>query len=129
MALGVLSAFRRLAVQSASTSGEAGSSLPLNSLIRNKLNAIFNRGSLSASQRPLATAAPPQTTATAAPTAAAVAAGQQPQYRRVPFVREDLSLVMQEVPDFKYYYIGNEAPSAYPYKDVPMDQPILNPVS
>ncbi|CDJ37319.1 mitochondrial-processing peptidase alpha subunit, putative [Eimeria tenella] len=127
MALGVLSAFRRLAVQSASTSGEAGSSLPLNSLIRNKLNAIFNRGSLSASQRPLATAAPPQTTATAAPTAAAVAAGQQPQYRRVPFVREDLSLVMQEVPDFKYYYIGNEAPSAYPYKDVPMDQPILNP--
>ncbi|KAL8449283.1 hypothetical protein Emag_003667 [Eimeria magna] len=49
-----------------------------------------------------------------------------PKYRKVPFVREDLSTVMEEVPDFKYYYIGNENASSYPYKNIPMDQPILD---
>lgn len=64
-----------------------------------------------------------RTMATAAPQQAMSGA---PQYRRVPFVREDLSAVMREVPDFKYYYIGSENMSSYPYKDVPMDQPIMD---
>lgn len=57
------------------------------------------------------------------------AAGCAPEYRRVPFVKEDLATVMNEVPDFRYYYIGNENASSYPYKDVPMHQPILDTVS
>ena len=69
-------------------------------------------------RRCLATAALPQQSA-----------GGAPKYRHVPFVREDLAAVMREVPDFKYYYIGNENASSYPYKDVPMDRPILNTVS
>ncbi|OEH74548.1 mitochondrial-processing peptidase alpha [Cyclospora cayetanensis] len=60
------------------------------------------------------------------PAAAAAATTGAPQYRRVPFVKEDLTAVMREVPDFKYYYIGSENASSYPYKNVPLDQPILD---
>ena len=74
-----------------------------------------------------AAATAPAAAAAAAPTAAAAAGA--PQYRRVPFVREDISVVMQEVPDFKYYYIGEEKPSKNPYKDIPMHTPIFKPVS
>lgn len=66
-------------------------------------------------KRSLSTAAPSQ-----------ASSGQAPQYRRVPFVREDLAAVMREVPDFKYYYIGDANTSSYPYKDMPMDQPVLD---
>lgn len=46
------------------------------------------------------------------------------RFRTVPFVKEDLRSVIQEVPDVKYYYLGDEAPQPYPYKDIPVDQKI-----
>lgn len=46
------------------------------------------------------------------------------RYRTVPFVKEELRAVIEEVPDVKYYYIGDEDPRPYPYKDIPIDQKI-----
>lgn len=46
------------------------------------------------------------------------------KFNTVPFVKEPLRAVLEEVPDVKYYYIGDNDPKPYPYKDIPIDQQI-----
>ncbi|ORM42354.1 Mitochondrial-processing peptidase subunit alpha [Babesia sp. Xinjiang] len=43
-----------------------------------------------------------------------------PAYVQVPFVEEDLERIMDEVPDFKFYYVGREDGRDNPYRKVPM---------
>lgn len=54
-------------------------------------------------------------------------AGPEPEYRRVPFVKEDMEKVMEEVPEFKYYYVGRENPKGNIYEGIPLDRSILQP--
>ncbi|KEP64802.1 UNVERIFIED_CONTAM: peptidase M16, alpha subunit, putative [Hammondia hammondi] len=54
-------------------------------------------------------------------------AGPAPEYRRVPFVKEDMEKVMEEVPEFKYYYVGKENTKGNVYEGIPLDQSILEP--
>lgn len=51
-----------------------------------------------------------------------------PQYRRVPFVREEMSEVLREVPDVKYYFVGDAESSSNPFKDLPMKEPVFDSV-
>lgn len=46
------------------------------------------------------------------------------KFKDVPFVKEELRSVIDEVPDVKYYYIGDADPEPYPYRDIPIDQRI-----
>ena len=54
---------------------------------------------------------------------AELAAGA-PAWQTVPFKKEDMNAVMQEVPDFDYYHIGG-AGDENPYKNVTMSQGVL----
>ncbi|GIX61681.1 mitochondrial processing peptidase alpha subunit, putative [Babesia caballi] len=47
-----------------------------------------------------------------------------PAYLHVPFVEEDLERVMDEVPDFKFYYVGRSDGGDNPYRNVPLTQSI-----
>lgn len=47
-----------------------------------------------------------------------------PDYKQVPFLKEDLDSVLSEVPEFNFYYFGSNTDEDYPYKDVPMTEPI-----
>lgn len=51
------------------------------------------------------------------------------KFRLVPFVKEELRQVIREVPDVHYYYIGDENPGDYPYKDIALTEPIPLDVS
>eukprot|EP00916_Digyalum_oweni_P023547 GHVL01039075.1.p1 GENE.GHVL01039075.1~~GHVL01039075.1.p1 ORF type:complete len:530 (-),score=103.38 GHVL01039075.1:60-1649(-) len=48
------------------------------------------------------------------------------EYNKVPFIKEDLDAVYDEVPNIKYYYIGEEDPQEYPYLNTPMTDTILS---
>eukprot|EP00371_Babesia_bovis_P002869 XP_001611516.1 mitochondrial processing peptidase alpha subunit [Babesia bovis T2Bo] len=45
-------------------------------------------------------------------------------YEKVPFVDEDLERVMEEVPDFRFYYIGRDDGGRNPYSSIPMNEEI-----
>ncbi|GFE53019.1 mitochondrial processing peptidase alpha [Babesia ovis] len=47
-----------------------------------------------------------------------------PAYEKVPFVDEDLERVMDEVPDFRFYYIGRDDGHSNPYRNIPMTEEI-----
>lgn len=54
---------------------------------------------------------------------------EPPKYRSVPFLKEDIGKVLEEVPELKFYYTGEELGQENPYKEVPLDQPILPPTT
>ncbi|AFZ79081.1 mitochondrial processing peptidase alpha subunit, putative [Theileria equi strain WA] len=45
---------------------------------------------------------------------------EPPKFELVPFKKEDMNVIMSEVPDFKYYYIGNSDSKENPYMNVPL---------
>lgn len=51
------------------------------------------------------------------------------RYRTIPFMKEDLRSVIEEVPDVPYYQIGEADPKEYPFKEIPVDHPIPYEVS
>ncbi|KAF8817879.1 putative peptidase M16, alpha subunit [Cardiosporidium cionae] len=46
------------------------------------------------------------------------------EFRTVPFVREDLQNIVDEVPEFKFYYLGDEETHTNIYASIPLDQSI-----
>lgn len=69
--------------------------------------------------------APPVSSVTKPPPMSLVKGGWAPErFRTVPFVKENLRSVIEEVPDVQYYYIGDPDPQGYPYREIPVDQPI-----
>lgn len=49
-----------------------------------------------------------------------------PDFNIVPFQKENIEDVMNEVPEFKYYYIGNADAKDNPFKDIPQSCPIFD---
>ncbi|GBE59270.1 mitochondrial processing peptidase alpha [Babesia ovata] len=47
-----------------------------------------------------------------------------PAYVNVPFVEEDVEKIMEEVPDFKFYYVGRSDGGDNPYRKVPLTERI-----
>lgn len=50
-----------------------------------------------------------------------------PKFEIVQFMKENMEKVLSEIPEFKYY-IFNEQVNENPYMNIPLDQPILDPM-
>eukprot|EP00922_Rhytidocystis_sp_ex-Travisia-forbesii_P003996 GHVS01005793.1.p1 GENE.GHVS01005793.1~~GHVS01005793.1.p1 ORF type:complete len:530 (+),score=81.06 GHVS01005793.1:30-1619(+) len=51
--------------------------------------------------------------------------GQRPTYSPVKFVKEELEKVIEEVPEFRYYILGEEDPKENIFANVPLDEPAI----
>eukprot|EP00922_Rhytidocystis_sp_ex-Travisia-forbesii_P009874 GHVS01014438.1.p1 GENE.GHVS01014438.1~~GHVS01014438.1.p1 ORF type:complete len:551 (+),score=81.78 GHVS01014438.1:67-1719(+) len=52
--------------------------------------------------------------------------GQRPTYTPVKFVKEDLEKVIEEVPEFRYYILGEEDPKDNVFATVPLNEPAVH---